>query len=341
MNDTAEIQDLTALVVIEPKDALATFTTLGALDPILLQIRAHIDAFDPDISTATGRDRIKSMAYAVARSKSALDTIGELLAKDAKKLPKKIDAGRKHARDTLDGWRDEVRAPLDKWEADEKARTDAHVAGIEALSAIVAMPAGTADQIKAQIAETEAVSDGEDREEFRDGFRLAKASALKSLAEKLAWREQYDAEQAELAKLRAEAEARAEADRKLRAAEDAAKREREQREAIARAAAEAETRAREAAERREAELIAKAQDAERRAAEADERARVKALADAKRIEDEARAAADARERDRTHKAKINRGAVEALIAGGVPEEHARQAVTLIAQKKIPAVQIAY
>ncbi len=352
MNAKAEVQDLTELVVIEQQDALATFTTPGALDPILDRVRKHIDVFDPDITTAAGRTRVKSMAYAVARSKTALDVIGERLAREAKELPKKIDAGRKYARDTLDAWRDEVRAPLDKWEADDKARVDRHVAGIEALKAIPTTPAGTADQIKVQIADTEGVSDGPDREEFQDGFRFAKAAALKSLREKLEWRERYDAEQAELAKLRAEAEARAEADRKHREAEESAKRDRERREAIAKAAAEAEQRAaeaaekrardeREAAERREAALVAQAQEAERRAAEAEDRARAKAIADAKRAEDEAKAAAEARERDRTHKAKVNRAAVDALIAGGIPEEHAKQAVTLIAQRKIPAVQIAY
>jgi len=51
--------------------------------------------------------------------------------------------------------------------------------------------------------------------------------------------------------------------------------------------------------------------------------------------------AKAREADVAHKTKINRAALEAFIAEGMPAECAKQAVTLIAQRKIPSVTIAY
>ena len=51
--------------------------------------------------------------------------------------------------------------------------------------------------------------------------------------------------------------------------------------------------------------------------------------------------AKAREADKAHKAKINRAALDAFIDGGMPDECARQAVTLIAQRKIPAIAITY
>ncbi len=51
--------------------------------------------------------------------------------------------------------------------------------------------------------------------------------------------------------------------------------------------------------------------------------------------------AQAREADLEHKKSINRAALEAFIAGGMPEACAKQAVTLIAQRKIPAVTISY
>ena len=88
--------ELFELVVIEEKDALATFTTPGALAPILAKVRERIDAFTGDASTDEGRAKIKKMAFAVTKSKTALESIGERLAKDAKELPKKIDAGRKY-----------------------------------------------------------------------------------------------------------------------------------------------------------------------------------------------------------------------------------------------------
>lgn len=45
--------------------------------------------------------------------------------------------------------------------------------------------------------------------------------------------------------------------------------------------------------------------------------------------------------DTKHKAAINRAAMEAFIAGGMPEECAKMAVTLIAKARIPNVKISY
>ena len=53
------------------------------------------------------------------------------------------------------------------------------------------------------------------------------------------------------------------------------------------------------------------------------------------------AEAKRREKDKAHKASINRAALDAFIAGGLTEECAKTAVTLIAKKSIPAVQITY
>lgn len=81
--------------------------------------------------------------------------------------------------------------------------------------------------------------------------------------------------------------------------------------------------------------------AEQRQAEAVERAR---LAEVQRQEDakaEELRQQKAREDDKAHKASINRAALEAFIAGGMPEDCARQAVTLIAQRKIPNISIQY
>ena len=359
MNAQSPTPDLPALVALDGKDALATFTDRDALDKILAKVRKHIDAFDGDATTEEGRARIKSMAYAVARSKGVLKDIGDELAREAKALPGKIDKGRKYVADTLDAWRDEVRKPVDDWEASEQKRVDAHNAALTALQAIPQSQAATVDEIKALIAEVEAVSDGPDREEFQDGFRFAKAAALTALREKLTARVKYDADQAELAQLRAEREALEAEDRKRREAEEAAQRERDRQAAIAKAAEDAKEAAerkatadreqaerraqaeREAARRREEVLKAQAADAERRASEADQRAREEAAAAIKRQEAEAKAKAEAREADLEHKAKVNRAALDAFIAGGMADECARQAVTLIAQRKIPNVQISY
>ncbi|PBP34610.1 hypothetical protein CCL11_25840 [Pseudomonas syringae] len=138
----------------------------------------------------------------------------------------------------------------------------------------------------------------------------------------------------------AEAQQRA-AEQKIRDAEAEAERQRLQiklqEEQAERQKLQAEQDRIEGIQRAENERLA----AEQRQAEAVERAR---LAEVQRQEDakaEELRQQKAREDDKAHKASINRAALEAFIACGMPEDCARQAVTLIAQRKIPAITIAY
>ncbi len=84
------------------------------------------------------------------------------------------------------------------------------------------------------------------------------------------------------------------------------------------------------------DALAQAQ-AERREAEAvaAEQRRVAAIAEAEAKE------AKRREADKAHKTAINRAALDAFVQGGMTEECAKLAVTLIAKKAIPAVSITY
>ncbi|RML36250.1 putative prophage PSSB64-02, Orf53 [Pseudomonas syringae pv. atrofaciens] len=138
----------------------------------------------------------------------------------------------------------------------------------------------------------------------------------------------------------AEAQQRA-AEQKLRDAEAEAERQRLQiklqQEKSERQKLQAEQDRIAGMQRAESERVA----AEQRQAEAVERARlaeVKRQADAKAEELRQQ---KAREDDKAHKASINRAALEAFIAGGMPEDCARQAVTLIAQRKIPNISVQY
>ena len=45
--------------------------------------------------------------------------------------------------------------------------------------------------------------------------------------------------------------------------------------------------------------------------------------------------------DKAHKTAINRAALDAFVTGGMTEECAKLAVTLIAKKAIPAISISY
>ena len=103
------------------------------------------------------------------------------------------------------------------------------------------------------------------------------------------------------------------------------------------AAAQAETNRIAAEQRVEQERIAAAQ----RQAAAVEQARKDEVARQQAVADEERRQAAAREANKAHQAKINRAALEAFVAGGMTEECAKQAITLIAQRKIPSISISY
>ena len=129
------MSETTELALLPSKEsALQVFSTPKGLEPYLAKIKEELDAFVPDVGTKKGRDAIASMAYRVAKSKTALDNIGKELVADLKDVPKKIDAERKWMRDLLDVWKDEVRKPLTEWEEVEAAREAKHKLGIELLA---------------------------------------------------------------------------------------------------------------------------------------------------------------------------------------------------------------
>ncbi|MEQ6694855.1 hypothetical protein V4W74_01895 [Pseudomonas aeruginosa] len=353
---SAEMQ----LAAVPPKEtALQVYSTENGLEPYLQIIKAEIDSFVPDVSTRKGREAIASIAYKVARSKTALDNAGKELVAELKEVPKKIDAERKRMRDLLDAWQADVRRPLTEWEQREEMRKAKHQAGIDQINLRLECRDLDSTELKANIEWLEGLLIGEDWEEFETEAARTKDKALAALREALVAREKYEAEQAELERLRAEAAAREQKEREERIAREAAEQARRQEEAKAQAERDAavrrEAEAQAAAERRELELKLAAERAEREAIEAKQRAE-QAERDAQRRAEEAAAAerkrqadeqariereAAAREADKAHKKAINNEALAALIAGGMPVECAKQAITLIAQRKVPHISINY
>src|ERR1700676_4896268 len=104
---------MNALVIIDT-DALtpATVFAPGGVEGILSKIETEVRAIDRDISTPDGRENVKSLAYKVARSKTALDEMGKELVSGIKTQAATIDAERRTIRDRLDALKEEVRGPL-------------------------------------------------------------------------------------------------------------------------------------------------------------------------------------------------------------------------------------
>ena len=136
MNIAAKVKQLTHLAVIETISASVVFVP-GGVDTILGKIEAEVRATKTDISTASGRQAVASLAYKVARSKTALDEMGKELVSELKAKTGAIDAERRTIRDRLDALKDEVRRPLTDWENADKARIEAHEKAILDLEAML------------------------------------------------------------------------------------------------------------------------------------------------------------------------------------------------------------
>lgn len=370
----AQTTELIAVKTLNPVEVFAP----GGVDKIIADLEANVRSIKTDISTAKGRADVKSLAYRVVRSKTALDELGKNLVAEMKATVAKVDADRRVVRDRLDALAEEVRKPLTDWENADKVRIQEHEA---ALAIIVGWrhglpPEPPAVELEARLASLSALPP-RDWQEFAQRAAEETNTTKVFLQTSLESAVRREAERAELERLRREAEERARKEREEQIAREAAERAKREAEAEARAAAErAEAERRREAEaaaarQREAEEAAAKADADRKAAE-ERAARAeqerlalehKAKEDVARAErekheaiiraqederrraaaEEARqkAEAEAREKDRAHRAKIHGEALAALTAAGVPEEAAKAAIVAIAKGSVPHITIRY
>lgn len=340
------------LIVPTKENALEVYQKQNGLDPFLEQIKREIDSFVPDVTTKKGRDAIASMAYKVAKSKTALDDVGKELVADLKELPKKIDAERKRVREILDAWRDQVRKPLTDWEQAEDDRIANHKTAISFIFQSSVVEDVNSKTIKAKIADIESIAVGKHFEEFELEAMHAKEHSLEKLQKLLFQTERHEEEQKELEKLRAESAAREKKEREekmIKEAEDRAKKEAEEKAKAEKEAAEKrENDLKLQAERRELELKLQAEKAEREKLEAIARAekdkqdaieaeKQKQIAEAQKIEREK----IEREKNLKHTKEINQQALKAFVDNGFSEDDAKKIITLIAKKSIPFITINY
>lgn len=322
---------LNELIVIPKESALEVFTTEGSIDLYLEQIKAAVTGVVHDLSTDKGRKAVASLAFKVTKSKTYLESVGKELADVQKEIPKKIDATRKRARDYLESLAAEVRKPLTEWEEEQARIAAAKQSVIDSIVAAANLTGEeTAEEIQARITQLGNDPLPDSLEERKEEAEAKIAYSLEVLGAAFIKRQKYESEQAELARLRAEKEERDRIERERQIADQAAERaRREQQDALDRAERErkaAEDRAEQA--ERDAQLAASlAADAER-----------KRIADEQRKQEED---ARAREADREHRKAINTAALDAFMAEGVAKETAVKVITLIAQRKIPAIAITY
>ncbi|AYC20091.1 hypothetical protein DZA65_03216 [Dickeya dianthicola] len=352
--------DVGDLSVIEIKAEQAPVLYVpGGLDVYLDQIRAAVNEV-PDLSTKKGRDRVASLAAQVSRSKTAIEKPGREYLKRLKESVKPAEVEIKRFVDACDTLRDEVRRPLTEYEDTERSRVATLNERLDALRST----ATVLDEL-GKLLPTEAITCrltfaketviNESWQEFTAEAGVAKDAAIAKLESALVEAQRRDAEAAELERLRQEQAATEQRQREeqiRRDAEESAKRQ-----------AEAEAQARiDEANRVANEQRLALEESERRRVAAEQKAKQdrinaenekQAAIDAERLrqqqaeqarQEEARRIADeeaARAADFEHRRTINRNVIADLIAAGLPDELAKQAVRAIASGNIRNTVIKY
>jgi hypothetical protein len=300
----------TDLVVMGKMDALEVFTT-GGIKQILGRIRAEVEGFVPDLSTATSRKEIASLAHKISKAKVVLDNLGKNLVSDWKQKAKQVDAARKTARDFLDELRDEVRQPLTDWEEAEAARLAAEQLAEE-----------IAEAAEAAYRENELVD--RRREIERKEAELARQEEDLRAKELEAQQEREWAEREEQIRKEAETQAKREAERRIQDEKNRADRaERERIAAEERAKIEKEQAIQRAKEEAEAEASRKEEERNR-------------------LEAQEKAEAMRKAQDEAHQNGINNEVSEDLAACTVLTlDQAKGLIAMIKNGKIRHVSIAY
>lgn len=380
MSEVEVLEPSTAIMAVEPGSDIVE--AVAKQPGIVLLDRAKFSAWyeklkaeapaDVDISSAKGRDIVRSYAAKIRSEKAAIDKERLRLTADWRGMVKQANDAGNEIREQLDALAAEIRKPLTEWEEAEKAR-EAEIERIIGLfKSARFIPMGeTADSLRERgtIIHNIAI----DPDLFQDRAEDAeteKKETVSHLFAALKVAEKAEADRAELERLQREAAEREEAERAKREAEEAEARrvedekraeeariaaEKAEQDRIAAAAREAEEKARREAEdaaeaerqriAREHEEALAAERAAREKAEQDaqaERDRI-AAEEAERKAAKQREADEkaAREADERHRNAVKTAAKKAIMSCGADEDTARKIVLSIQAGEVPRVRLEF
>lgn len=334
------MSEITDLVVIEKKNAMAVFTNNDQLDPLIEAIEKEARSLVPDVTTKKGRDAIASMAHKVARSKTYIDNAGKDLVAELKALPKQIDESRRVVRERLDALKDEVRRPLTEWDAEQeriKAEEAMNALHAEALEMNIKFDQELAAKFEADhemalLMDKDIDRERADKAAEAERQRIAHEEEIKRQAEEKAKREAAEQAQREIdaaaAREREALLAKERAEREKKEAAEKAERDR----IAAEQKAEADKQAAIHAERRKAQ-----EEADRIRREAEQREQVRLAEEKRKADEQAR-----READVKHRKAVGTEIVKALLANtSLTRDQAIEVLTAIKDGNIPHTGISY
>lgn len=354
MAEAALKEQTTDIVAIVEANPVSVLTDEKTYADFYRHVEEEVKAFEADLSTATGRKAIASLAYKITRTKTAIDNAGKALTDEWRKNTNKVNEKRRKAREEFEALAAQARQPLTEWEEAEQQRVE-NVAGFfEEIRAYRTLEHGeSSESIKRHLEGVESMTvDPSIMMDRTEEAENALQASRDYLAEALAAAEKAEADALELERLRAENEARIKAERE---AAEKAEQERLAKEAAERAEAEAKRREEEAAERARAEekrlaeeAVAKAEREKQEAlqkAEAEKQAliREQERKEAERKAEEERAAAEQakREANKKHRAKLTKEAEAAIREIGIHQDYASLLVAAIIDGKIPHIEMRF
>jgi colicin import membrane protein len=318
-------QETNFLAVLTEHNPVLALTVDKDREALIAHIEKEVEEKTFDLSTSTGREECRSFAAKITRTKTTLDKTATALTEEWRLKTKAVNDARRPLVDRLDALAKLARQPLTDWEqAEEKRVAECEQALIDLNSMSVVPLGATSAQVEQAIAAAEATEIDPARfQGMTEAAIKARNNTVEVLKAALARIKQQEENDAELARLRAEAEERRKADEEREAQERAERQEQEQRERESRQAEEARKREAEEAERREQERVAAEEEAARQREEAERRAAARAREEA---EKEAAAAAAEKERLRLEEVeRYAREAQEARDAQAAAEKREREA----------------
>ncbi len=320
----------------------------------------------PDVTTEEGRKHIKEMARKVSASNKVLDTPMRDYLRILKTQPKALEKNARESKQRFEELKADILKPL----LEAQVSQDEIITWLNNVPSDCSHPEVNSQTLNNIIETINGYTVELVWPELKKKFKVAHEAALTTATVTLERITQQEKQAAELEELR-QKQARAEQEQRDREiAEEAAEKARQEAEAKAqrdredvdRRAAESRQReenakAAEAQAKRDAELAEQKRiddakqakiDAENERVAAEERQALAVeqakQAEAKRIADEEaeqKRLAEAREADKEHRIKINRGAMVDLIAAGLGEGDAKKAIRSIAKKQVRNISIQY
>ncbi|WP_289353229.1 V-type ATP synthase subunit I domain-containing protein [Acinetobacter nosocomialis] len=330
------------LQVLEQSVIVAAFAKRGGTDELYERIAQEVCSHVPDVSTKKGRDAIGSLALKISKSKTLIEKCGKELVAEQKAQIKVIDDDRISIVKKLDLLRNEVLAPRDAWEQAEKDRVAKHSQFISNIKVMYGLCFDLPSlEIKKAIDSLESLVVDSSLDEYEQEAKLAKFETIEALRTALVAREKYEAEQAELERLRKAEQERLQREHEERIAHEAAEKATREAEEKARFEAERVQREKAEAEQREARLKAEKEAAELRAQHAAEAERKRIEAEqAVKLEAE-RQAEEARQANQAHRKKICNEALKGLLALGIDEAKSKEILQAINKGLVPHVSIKF